>query len=98
MSTSWTPETPTEPGYYWFYGWAHEKPRKQEPRHRTAPLGLEFYKVHVPRLSLVRVRQYGNQNLMFVAEGAFVYPNHMRGLWTPADLPDLPRHCSLPQE
>ena len=32
QKATWTPEAPTEPGYYWFYGWAF-RDRDRPPKH-----------------------------------------------------------------
>jgi hypothetical protein len=73
--TEWTEEWPTEPGYYWFYGWCW----RSEIRDGKAP-----------RFFYVRVRPCSN-SMMYVTDGHFMYEEEGGyGLWSKAQLPELP--------
>jgi len=71
----WTSEWPTEPGMYWFYGWAFlNKPR---------PVGEA-------KMVLARMVLGQNGAPVYVSRGRFMYDEECIGLWTPAILPDAP--------
>lgn len=72
----WSEDWPTEPGYYWFYGWCFRAwhGTRNEP----------------PKLHFVQVRRIAN-GLALVTDGHFLYKAEGgEGLWAPATLPELP--------
>lgn len=84
-SLGWSDQLPREPGYCWFYG------TSGFDRKPNAFTGLP----NGPSLSIWRVREAGpedNRFLMWIANGAFVYPSseEYEGYWMPIPVPDLP--------
>lgn len=72
--SKWTKEIPTEPGYYWFYGW-FEKNSSYYKKDGS------MYFVEVSKTS---------KSLVFVTNGTFLYPTMALGQWSKADVPDVP--------
>lgn len=73
---SWTPEWPTKPGSYWFYGYRF----------------CRFDEADKPELCFVQVRMSGNKKPMYVTHGHFMYKEGgASGLWQKAVLPELPK-------
>jgi hypothetical protein len=70
----WSPEWPTESGYYWFYG--------------------KKYGMGDNRLHLVQILDKIDATCKAgVTDGHLIYNDGMnpaKGVWQPADLPDLP--------
>ena len=72
----WAKEWPTEPGYYWFYGWRF----KAWGGTRSRP----------PELHFVRARRTAN-SIALVTNGHFLYKAEGgEGLWMPARVPEPP--------
>ena len=71
---SWTKDWPTEPGYYWFYGWCFRE------RHRSP----ETHLVEVWRTATPGVVSYVTEgHFLYKEEGA-------DGYWMPARVPEPP--------
>jgi hypothetical protein len=71
----WTTDFPTKPGWYWFYGY----------RYGRISCGYE----ETPRLMTVMVSKSGSNDLMYVANGNFMYESevedaHFKKLDAPA--------------
>ncbi len=74
--TIWTEEWPTEPGWYWFWGYPYGKKKSKHD------LGD-----NEPRLNIVRVAKISN-GVMYVREGSFWGPSKkVSGMFTKAILP-----------
>lgn len=72
----WQDEWPTEPGYWWFYGWCWRKV-KDRPEE--------------PEMHLVEVRKAMN-GFMRVTNGHFLYKDEgAEGKWMKAELPTPPQ-------
>ena len=71
----WSKEWPTEPGFYWLYGWRSDSERQNEKR----------------RLIVVQVMRIRDGRLTFVADGGFMFKAEgAGGLWQRLQEPDLP--------
>lgn len=70
----WTPEWPTEPGDYWFCGWAFLHKAKA---------------VDKPETILVKAHR-GRNSVVLVGNGGIMYDGECIGLWSPANLPEPP--------
>ena len=81
MSEAWSREWPTEPGWYWFYGF---------------PFGKGRYGEQLPRLVPINVQRASN-DWIYSAISHFLYKEEgAEGLWTPMVIPDLPNRSRLP--
>ncbi len=82
MASEWTRDWPTEPGWYWFYGWAYGRITRANGNPEA------------PRLEAAQVHQAGSgsgQHLMHIRTGQFMYKSEGAiGLWLPMDVPELP--------
>jgi hypothetical protein len=78
----WSKELPTEPGFYWFFGWIYGK---RETRIQKKPMH-----------TLVELRRVGPDDkpyIVYIANGGFVdYPKEAIGYFVPAPIPDLPQN------
>lgn len=81
----WSPEFPTEEGFYWFYGnlWLGQ-------------MGMDYYEDNVPEPEMVLVAVYKNvavANGQFVSRTKFDKANRKAGwlgYWAKAVLPESP--------
>jgi hypothetical protein len=74
LAVQWTLEWPTEPGWYWFYGYTHKCQRSAPPR---LDVGQVF-----------RMGGNGSKSLAHVVHGEFVYrAEGAVGWWASMDLP-----------
>lgn len=71
---SWSPEWPTKPGWYWFWGW---------PSREAKRLGQD------KRLMSTDVRTCAT-GLMSTSSGRFLFEGDTDGLWLPLETPELP--------
>lgn len=71
---NWTTDKPTQPGYYWFYGWLWGKDRlHNEP----------------PRFEQVIVKQVAN-GMVYIGCGTFVAKRDCVGVWQSMPVPAIP--------
>ncbi len=71
----WSKDWPTEPGYYWFYGWCWRGWRDD----------------HTPELHYVEVALDSTGKPMYITNGHFLYKAEgADGFWLPVKLPELP--------
>lgn len=70
----WSADMPTEPGFFWFYGYT-DIPKETRGE--------------VPELRLIHIRQNALGRLLFAFDYSFVhYP--ARGIWLRIDEPEIP--------
>lgn len=75
----WSKEWPTEPGYYWFYGWT------------WCDKSFRITNNKPPKPHFVEVNKTSGQSLIYVTKGNFMYKSERHiGLWTPAFPPEAP--------
>ena len=78
MDSSWQKEWPTEPGYWWLYGWCSRKSNLEEREEK-------------PQYHLVVIRKVNN-GTMSVTEGRLLYPQEgTEGMWLKCKFPDPPK-------
>ncbi len=76
VDEDWTKDWPTEPGYYWFYGWCF----RQWGETRDRP----------PEWHFVKVRRTAN-SLALITDGHFLHKAEGgEGRWIPANMPKPP--------
>lgn len=75
--SEWTREWPTEPGWYWVWGYIFDRRREREPRLRAA------------QVKIVGARE--RQAVKVIVDGVFIEQGDYVALWHPAVYPPLPR-------
>lgn len=84
----WSKEWPTEPGYYWFYGWLS---RSRTHRDFVAP---KMYQAKIVQTYHdVKMRTFS-----YVIDGNKLNEEYALGLWTPAFPPEAPDLSELMEE
>jgi hypothetical protein len=82
MNYTWTENWPTEPGWYWFYGFRFSF-------ECNWPNAME--RIAKPELHVVQVIK-GNNCTVYVCSGAFLYKDEgARGVWQRVLEPELPK-------
>lgn len=87
MIKQWSKEWPTKSGWYWFCGW------------RARWL---FDNKSIPVLSTVKVRISGNNHLIYICDGNFMFKEDGAiGFFLPLEtpeVPEMPRYDALEEE
>ncbi len=79
INDQWLDEWPTEPGFYWFYGWTYRKIRSSDYPEK-------------PEMFLVSVRRVKDGALMYVEGHRFLDKHEgAEGKWLKATLPTPPK-------
>ncbi len=76
----WSPDFPTEPGMFWFYGWSFLRPQDEKPPPNE----------NQPELYLVKAKHGFGNKLYFVAKGTLIFPQTSLGVWKEAEIPPAP--------
>jgi len=77
---TWTKHWPTEPGYYWFYGWCFSY--DYDVRTRQKPYPIKHYFVEARKVS---------NGVLYVTDGHFLSKAEgALGIWCVAELPAPP--------
>ena len=84
----WTSDWPTEPGWYWFYGYLWPFPARREP-------GIVLASWERLDLDVVNVSQTPD-GLVYTARGEFIYPEEdHRGYFKRIETPVIPAEIAM---